>query len=147
DCKGLARMNGRTILIVENKMTFLTLPPVQNGAAIWGKGFQVSLLRELNWLADCAIWYWGDLDAQGFAILSQLRSYWPQTRSFLMNWETFENYREFVVAGTPVERMVLTNLEVEESAVYQQLVDNNWRLEQERIRQEDVLLAIDRMTI
>lgn len=145
DCKGLAGMNGRTILIVENKMTFLTLPLVQNGAAIWGKGFQVSLLREIDWLADCEIWYWGDLDAHGFAILSQLRSFWPQTRSFLMNRETFENYREFVVAGTPVERMLLVNLEEEETAVYRQLVDKNWRLEQERIRQEDVLLAIGRM--
>lgn len=55
--------------------------------------------------------------------------------------------REFVVAGTPVERMGLPNLEEGESAVYQQLVDNNWRFEQERIRQEDVLLAIGRIRI
>lgn len=145
DCKGLGGMNGRTILIVENKMTFLTLPPVKNGAAIWGKGFQVNLLREIAWLANCNIWYWGDLDAQGFAILSQLRSYWPQTRSLLMNSVILEKYREFVVAGTPVARMVLVNLEGEESVVYRQLADNNWRLEQERVRQEDVLLAIGRM--
>lgn len=147
DCKRLAGMNGRTILIVENKMTFLTLPPINNGAAIWGKGFQVNLLREMDWLVDCPIWYWGDLDAQGFAILSQLRNYWPKTRSFLMDKATLENYREFVVAGTPVERMILTNLEEEESAVYRQLVDNNWRLEQERIRQVDVLLAIGQIRI
>jgi hypothetical protein len=145
DCKALEGMNDRTILIVENKMTFLTLPPVKNGAAIWGKGFQVSLLREVDWLANCNIWYWGDLDAQGFAILSQLRSYWPRTRSLLMNSIILEKYRGFVVAGTPVARMVLLNLEEEESAVYRQLIDNNWRLEQERVRQEDVLLAIGRM--
>jgi hypothetical protein len=145
DCKALEGMNDRTILIVENKMTFLTLPPVKNGAAIWGKGFQVSLLREVNWLVNCNIWYWGDLDAQGFAILSQLRSYWPRTRSLLMNSIILEKYRGFVVAGTPVARMVLLNLEEEESAVYRQLIDNNWRLEQERVRQEDVLLAIGRM--
>jgi hypothetical protein len=145
DCKALEGMNDRTILIVENKMTFLTLPPVKNGAAIWGKGFQVSLLREVNWLVNCNIWYWGDLDAQGFAILSQLRSYWPRTRSLLMNSVILEKYRGFVVAGTPVERMVLVNLEREEAAVYRQLIDNNWRLEQERVRQKDVLLAIGRM--
>jgi hypothetical protein len=145
DCRGLVGMNGRAVLIVENKMTFLTLPPAKNSLAIWGKGFQVSLLREIDWLADCTIWYWGDLDAQGFAILSQLRSYWPRTRSLLMNDATLEKYKEFVVAGTPVGRIVLANLEREEAAVYRQLVDNNWRLEQERIRQEDVLIAIGRM--
>lgn len=63
-----------------------------------------------------------------------------------MDRATLENYREFVVARTPVERMVLGNLEEEESAVYQQLVDNNWRLEQER-RQVDVLLAIGQIRI
>lgn len=138
DCAQLAGMDGRVVLIVENKMTFLTLPPLENGVAIWGKGFQVSVLREVNWLTNCAIWYWGDLDAQGFAILSQLRGYWPQTRSFLMDEATFERYERFVVNGTPVKDMVLANLDEGETAVYQQLAAQNWRLEQERITQSDV---------
>lgn len=46
---------------------------------------EVNVLRDAGWLADCTLWYWGDLDTQGFAILSQLRGYWPQTRSFLMD--------------------------------------------------------------
>ena len=145
DCADLVGMNGRTILIVENKMTFLTLPSAKNGLAIWGKGFQVSLLREIGWLADCAIWYWGDLDAQGFAILSQLRGYWPQTRSFLMDADTLQEYREFVVAGTPAVGMALVNLEREETAVYQQLIAHNWRLEQERISHTDVVAAISHL--
>lgn len=150
DCAALAGMNGPfdsaqgklTILIVENKMTFLTLPPVKNGLAIWGKGFQVGLLREIGWLVGCAIWYWGDLDAPGFAILSQLRGYWPQTRSFLMDAATLEKYREFVVTGTPSGEVVLDNLGEEETAVYQQLVTHNWRLEQERISQADAVETI-----
>jgi hypothetical protein len=144
DCVKLVGMNGRQLFIVENKMTFLTLPPVKNGIAIWGKGFQVSLLREVAWLDECAIWYWGDLDAQGFVILSQLRSYWPQTCSFLMDGITLEKYRPFVVAGTPSEVIALGNLNERETAVYQQLAANKWRLEQERIRQEDVVAAICR---
>ncbi len=145
DCAGLngvsrsaSETTAITIFIVENKMTFLTLPPVTNGLAIWGKGFQVSLLRELTWLAGCDIWYWGDLDAQGFAILSQLRGYWPQTRSFLMDGATLAKYQEFVVAGTAVSELALTNLDEGETAVYQQLRHHNWRLEQERISQADV---------
>lgn len=142
DCAGLVGMNDYTVLIVENKMTFLTLPSVKNGLAIWGKGFQVNLLREIAWLADSAIWYWGDLDAQGFAILSQLRGYWPQARSFLMDAATLEKYQAFVVVGTPSAGVVLSNLGEEETAVYQQLVSHNWRLEQERISQADIVEAI-----
>lgn len=142
DCAALAGMNGRTVLVVENKMTFLTLPPVQNGLAIWGKGFQVNVLREMRWLADCTIWYWGDLDAQGFAILSQLRGCWTQTRSFLMDAETLEKYREFLVTGTPTGIVELVNLDAAETAVYRQLVTHNWRLEQERIPQTDVVEAV-----
>jgi hypothetical protein len=133
-----SKLTAVTIFIVENKMTFLTLPPLANGLAIWGKGFQVSLLRELTWLAGCDIWYWGDLDAQGFAILSQLRGYWPQTRSLLMDGATLAKYRAFVVPGTAVSEMALTNLEEGETAVYQKLLTHNWRLEQERISQADV---------
>lgn len=145
DCAALERINDYTILIVENKMTFLTLPPIKNGLAIWGKGFQVGLLREVGWLAECAIWYWGDLDAQGFAILSQLRGYWPQTRSFLMDGATLAKYREFVVAGTPAGEVVLRNLDEGETAVYQHLVSHTQRLEQERISQQDVVVALGRL--
>jgi len=141
-CAQLEGMSKRTVLIVENKMTFLTLPPLENSVAIWGKGFQVSVLREVDWLADCAIWYWGDLDAQGFAILSQLRGYWPQTRSFLMDEATLKRYERFVVDGTPVKELVLANLDERETAVYQQLAAQNWRLEQERIAQNDVEEAV-----
>lgn len=143
DCTQLVGMNGRTVLVVENKMTFLTLPPVTNGLAIWGKGFQVNVLRDINWLADCDIWYWGDLDAQGFAILSQLRGYWKQTRSFLMDAETLEKYREFMVTGTPTSAIELANLDAAETAVYRQLAAHNWRLEQERIPQIEVEKAVE----
>jgi hypothetical protein len=142
DCAQLVGMNGRTVLVVENKMTFLTLPPVKYGLAIWGKGFQVNVLREMRWLAGCAIWYWGDLDAQGFAILSQVRGYWPQTRSLLMDAGTLERYQEFLVTGTPTGVMEPVNLNAGETAVYRQLVAHNWRLEQERIPQVDVVEAV-----
>lgn len=145
DCAALEGMNGRSLFIVENKMTFLTLPPVKNGVALWGKGFQVSLLRELGWLVSCAIWYWGDLDAQGFAILSQLRGYWPQTRSFLMDAATLDKYQDFVVAGTPVGEVALGNLAEGETAVYHHLLSHNLRLEQERISQQDVDAVIGRL--
>jgi hypothetical protein len=145
DCAGLTELRGRTAFIVENKMTFLTLPPVENGFAIWGKGFQVSLLREVAWLAQCVIWYWGDLDAQGFAILAQMRSQWPHTHSFLVDAITLEKYQRYIVTGMPHEGMSLPHLGEEEKIVYEKLASQNWRLEQERISQADVREAIHRL--
>jgi hypothetical protein len=61
-------------IITENEMTFLTLPSRRNAFALFGGGFMVNNLARVPWLADCPIYYWGDLDAQGFLILSRLRS-------------------------------------------------------------------------
>lgn len=147
DGAALERLAGRTAIVVENKMTFLTLPPVTNGVAIWGQGFHVGSLREVRWLAQCAIWYWGDLDVQGFAILSQLRSAWPQTRSLLMDAGTLEAYRAFVVDGTPDTGEPPPHLTDEESAVFMTLQQHNWRLEQERIPPGVVAGALEKVAI
>lgn len=61
-------LGGYRCLIVENKMTFLTLPPLRDTIAIFGGGFHVSILAEIDWLAACELIYWGDLDVQGFQI-------------------------------------------------------------------------------
>ena len=123
-------------LIVENKWTFLTLPPHPNGFALWGGGFGVGVLREVGWLADVPLLYWGDLDAQGFMILSQLRSFLPHARSFLMDGATLDAFRAFVVPGTPLPETdvrALPHLTPAEQALFRRLAEENLRLEQERI--------------
>ena len=123
-------------LIVENKLTFLTLPPQANGFALWGAGFRVEVLREVGWLADVPLRYWGDLDAQGFMILSQLRSFLPHAQSFLMDEATLEAFRPFVVPGTSLPEAdvrTLPHLTPEEHALFRRLAKENLRLEQERI--------------
>lgn len=137
-------LNGHPVLIVENKMTFLTLPPIADAIAIWGSGFQVGVLKGIDWLINAPIWYWGDLDAHGFAILSQVRSYFPHTRSFMMDIATLEAFRPLIVTGTLTNHALLPNLTEEETATYNQLVAENWRLEQEKISQAYVLSYLAR---
>lgn len=43
-------------------------------------------------LPHAQLYYWGDLDAQGFEILSQFRGYFPQAQSLLMDSETFNRF-------------------------------------------------------
>ncbi|NOR71215.1 MAG: hypothetical protein GQ532_16210, partial [Methylomarinum sp.] len=51
----------------------------------FGLGYAVNLLAEAQCLQDRALFYWGDLDTHGFAILLRLRHYYLQVKSMLMD--------------------------------------------------------------
>jgi hypothetical protein len=134
----------KNILIAENKMNFLTLPEVPSAIAIWsGGGFNISYLRNAVWLVGKSIFYWGDIDEYGFQILHQLRSYYPQTQSIMMDLKTFEGFAAFAATGTRNKSEQLSLLTDEESKLFNQLklLEKN-RLEQEKIPQEYVNACI-----
>ncbi|MBS1666298.1 MAG: hypothetical protein JST58_02880 [Bacteroidetes bacterium] len=126
------------ILLTENKMNFLALPTLPSTIAIWsGGGFMISYLSNSNWLKEKNIFYWGDLDAHGFQILHQMRSYFPQTKSVMMDRETFDLFgKEGLVAGEITNTENLKHLTASEFEMFTFLKTNNLRLEQEKIRQE-----------
>lgn len=126
-------LHGQCCLIVENKMTFLTLPSLAHTVAIFGKGFHVELLAKVGWLAAGPLFYWGDLDAQGFQILSQLRAAFPHAVAVMMDSATFEAFRGFAVTGTPCAARELPHLTPDEHALFVRLACAQLRLEQERI--------------
>ncbi|WP_446030024.1 Wadjet anti-phage system protein JetD domain-containing protein [Lelliottia amnigena] len=128
------------VVITENKTNFLALPEMGRSIAIFGLGYGVQLLKQIPWLARTRILYWGDIDTNGFAILSQLRSYFPQTESLLMDEDTLLACRE-VWGEEPAENIcrveVLPGLQPQEQQLYEKLKQNFWqkgvRLEQEYI--------------
>jgi hypothetical protein len=81
------------VIIVENKINLLTLPPLEGTLALGGLGNGVTDLRYLPWLSLRPVWYWGDIDCEGLMILSRLRSVVPRANSFLMDDETFSQWR------------------------------------------------------
>ena len=128
------------VFIVENKQTFLAFPKVSNSLITWGKGFGVELLKEVLWLEKKEVVYWGDTDVQGFQILSQLRAYFPQTKSLLMDKMTLEVFGEFAVRGKASKVKSLANLKEEEQAMFEFLQEIELdRLEQERITYQYLL--------
>ena len=124
--------------IVENKVNFLTFPLVANSIVIWGKGYGIASIKESELLKSSELIYWGDLDAQGFEILSQFRGYFAQVKSLLMDKTTFDKYFENDL-GTPSKVNVELNLTTEEKNLYQYIKANNYRLEQEKIPQSYVI--------
>lgn len=127
------------IFIAENEMNFLTLPIKQNSIAIWsGGGFQISYLANIDWLKGKQIYYWGDIDAAGLSILSQLRTYYPSTQSILMDSATFEKYYENGKSEKAISAKLLKGLTMEELYFFNHLNENKLRLEQEKIPQFEI---------
>lgn len=128
--------NCRKILLAENKMNFLTLPPLLHTIALWsGGGFNVKSLKSVEWMKEKQICYWGDLDAQGFQILNQFRSYFPHTVALMMDWSAWNAFQLLAKKGTPTTLQSLPYLTAEEYELYVFLQMNNLRLEQEKIPQ------------
>ncbi len=134
------KIENEQFIITENKMNFLTLPNLKNTFGIFGGGFRIEILKQIDWLKKSKIIYWGDIDVQGFQILSQLRSYFPQTKSIMMDFKTLNLFKPFIVLGIPTTKSFnLQNLTIEEKALYDYLLEKNYRLEQEKINQGHVI--------
>ncbi|NOG52031.1 MAG: DUF2220 domain-containing protein [Chloroflexi bacterium] len=124
---------GQDVIVIENKTPLLLLEPRENTIAIFGGGFGVEILGSINVLRQCRVFYWGDLDAQGFEILSLLRSRVPHVQSVLMDRDTFQAFEQFIQPGNPAMLKDLPNLTGDELEAYQSVALDNLRLEQERI--------------
>ncbi len=131
----------QTVYIVENKINMLSFPLKNASIVIWGHGFGIEVLKNVKWINSKHIYYWGDIDAQGFEILSQVRSYFPSTQSFMMNKETFELFNEND-KGTRSNVTIDLRLTKEERELYDYLKTNDLRLEQEKIPFEYVIKNI-----
>ena len=122
----------QTVYVVENKINMLTFPVKRNSIVVWGHGFGVDIMKNVDWLKTKKIYYWGDLDTQGFQILSEFRFHFKQVQSFLMDRYTFDKYYEG-------DKGTVTNVEkelcltAEEKDMFEYLKANNLRLEQEKV--------------
>ncbi|HEY9173061.1 MAG TPA: DUF3322 domain-containing protein [Verrucomicrobiae bacterium] len=127
DCIGL------NVLITENKMTFLTLPPASEAIGIWGGGGAAELLASVEWLAGCRLFYWGDLDVHGFHILSRLRQTFPGISSLMMNERTLDLFANLAVPAREATYQHVSGLTSDERLAYHQVGSKSLLLEQEKI--------------
>jgi len=137
------------VLITENEINFLAFPQVSRAMVIFGAGYGFNHLEDIAWLTGRKIHYWGDIDTHGFAILNQLRRIYPDCSSFLMDQTTLLEHQPLWGTEPKPETAALVRLRAEESKLYEQLRRNYWgdriRLEQERIRFDYLLSALERL--
>ena len=131
------RLPVTTVFITENDINGLAFPCVAKSMVIFGLGYGLQTLNEISWLNDKTIYYWGDIDTHGFAMLNQVRQYFPLTESLLMNKETLLAHRQLWGEENKPTSRDLDYLRPQEMELYQEIIDNcygeNLRLEQERI--------------
>jgi len=126
-----------TVFITENEINFLAFPKVAGSIVIFGGGYGFTQLTAATWLQGKKIYYWGDIDTHGFAILHQLRGIFPNAQSLLMDRVTLMDHQ--LVWGTEAQQKIaaLPHLNQDEKSLYQELctnsLGNSVRLEQEKI--------------
>ncbi|WP_120006468.1 Wadjet anti-phage system protein JetD domain-containing protein [Nesterenkonia muleiensis] len=131
----------RAVLVVENLQTLLALPRWDGVVAIHNSGYAVKALASIDWLHQAQILYWGDLDVDGFQMLSMIRQRLPQTTSALMDRATLKAHLD--LAGPDrkdAPRAIPEHLTGAERDGFAALADHGGiRLEQERIPWEYAL--------
>jgi hypothetical protein len=138
------------VIITENEVNGLSLPPLADAVAIFGRGYAVDVLRDISWIVAAEVHYWGDIDTHGYAILDRLRAGFPTARSFLMDQSTLLGHADFWDRDPTPTRAALTRLSADEDIVYRGLLADTWgpslRLEQERIHYKHVLAWADSLS-
>lgn len=137
----LARLTVRPrhLIVIENLETALTMPDMDGTVIVHSLGHNLTPLRDLAWAQHARrVTYWGDLDTEGFTILSGFRGLGYRAHSVLMDEATLVRYRRFAVEDTTTpNRGDLPNLTQAEYDTWQGLLSDRWgrrlRLEQERI--------------
>lgn len=123
----------RHIIVVENLINFLTVPSHPGTVALFGGGFGVHILKDVAWLEQCDVLYWGDIDAHGFQILSDFRSIFSHVRSVLMDKDTLDENIQFTVPDNQNRATRFVNLLENEQELLDYIWEYQLRLEQEHI--------------
>jgi hypothetical protein len=136
----------RLVVITENKDTAILFPEIAGGIAVEGNGYAApALLPGIDWIRTARhVYYWGDIDHDGYKIVNRLRANGLPVGTVLMDPEAYDTYARFGAAtddkGKPLPcpvREPLDHLTDAEHDVYARITDPTWagprRIEQERI--------------
>ncbi|TVR90024.1 MAG: hypothetical protein EA428_09285 [Spirochaetaceae bacterium] len=140
----------RRVLVLENDVTALSLPPLPATVAIFGRGYHFEHLSGADWLHGVELYYWGDIDTHGFAILEQFRQIFPHTQSFLMDRDTLDAHELQWGKESAPTRNDLPLLTPEEQSLYDDLrlnrISPQLRLEQELIGFSVIEAALSKLS-
>lgn len=124
----------RVVLISENRDTAQLFPSVEGGIAIEGEGRGGGAVASLARVRDAdALWYWGDMDADGLEILDGFRAAGLPAQSLFMDLPAYRQWERYGVdhdhRGNPIDHREprdVPTLEPGERELYLALCSPSW---------------------
>lgn len=137
------------VFVCENDISALAFPALPGSIVVFGRGYDFTALSQAQWLGQCRLLYWGDIDTHGFAILNQFRQAFPQAESMLMDRQTLLRCEKSWGTEAKQTKADLPNLTPPERDLYRDLCTNalapHLRLEQEYVPWRLVCEALKEM--
>lgn len=128
----------KEIWVVENETNLYLLPQRQEALAIFARGKALHNLKNIPFFSSARIFYWGDLDEDGFQMLDQFRRHYPHTVSVLMDERTVLHHKSYIHSIPFRHNIGYDGFTAEETAAYRFLWNVQGRLEQEKLEQQFV---------
>lgn len=134
------------VWMVENETNLYLVPPRKNAMAIFSRGYAMSQLKDIPLFHKASLYYWGDLDEDGYKMLNGMRAGYPHIKSVFMDEYTLlKHAEELMTQQAKYKTAVLPLLTGAEQAAFNILKHHNGRLEQERIRQDFIVERLSQL--
>ncbi|MGE7777787.1 Wadjet anti-phage system protein JetD domain-containing protein [Chitinophaga sp. NPDC101104] len=123
------------IWVVENETTLFMLPPRPNAIAICSEGYAIRGLSEIPMLHYTTLYYWSDMDEDGYNMLGIFRKDYTHAKSVFMDSATFEIHEQEVerLPGK-YKKAPPVNLTQAELTAFNRLMLMQGRIEQEKLK-------------
>jgi hypothetical protein len=124
--------NLKGTLIVENLEVFYQLIPFsKKHLLIWGSGWKIASLISWVTMLPEPIYYWGDLDKEGYEIYGHFKSRFPKLKNLCMEMKTLEKNKSLIQKKDPYlgPYAYIPDLQSE----YEFVCKKGYRLEQEHL--------------
>jgi len=138
--------NVKEIWLVENETNLYLVPARKNALVIFGGGYGVGSLTNIPLFHKVKLFYWGDLDIDGFNILHNFKKMYNNVESVLMDIATVEYHQaEKIIIEPKSKNRNLSSLNENELEAFEYLAENKWRIEQEKLNQHYIHQYIKRL--
>lgn len=113
------------IFIVETEMVYLTFPECPKSLCILAQGYNANVLKLCDWLKEFPLYYFGNCSENSFSMLSSLRGYFENLKSFCMDMATINAYKDCLQKGdNSFVQTIPPNLDYAENQAYLFLHDS-----------------------
>lgn len=131
----------RKTVIVENEESFFPLAEeIQDALVIFGGGWKASALKQFAHLFSDKVFYWGDIDSEGFEILNSISSHFPRLVSIAMDKKAITQFSS--LSQKVKKRLPVGNIKILKEE-YEQVCESGIRIEQEQLDISYVIKEIE----